>query len=119
MERQTAERELLVRGETSAAVLARVHDGLERRGRWIDPGSKDGIEFRGGWALAWRTSSKPIRGVVRAVDEPDGTIVRISIRDAAISGQVVRLAFEHRQYETAINRELDAIGQDVHPPRSA
>ena len=113
MERQTAERELLVHRETSADVLARVREGLERRGRWIDPKSLDGVEFRGGWALAWRTSSKPIRGVVRAVDEPDGAVVRISIRDAAISGQLVRLAFEHRQYETVINREVNAIQQDA------
>jgi hypothetical protein len=113
MERQTAERELLVRGETSAAVLARVRDGLRRRGRWIDPGAQDGIEFRGGWALAWRTSNKPISGVVHAVDGPDGTIVRIAIRDAAISAQLVRLAFEHRQYETVIHCELDAIRKDA------
>jgi hypothetical protein len=113
MERQTAERELLVRGGTPADMLARVRDGLERRGRWIDPRAQDGIEFRGGWALAWRTSRKPIRGVVRAVTGADGTVVRISIRDAAISGQLVRLAFEHRQYETVIERELDAIQQDA------
>ena len=113
MERQTAEREVLVRGETTGDVLARVRAGLERRGRWIDPRSQDGIEFRGGWALAWRTSSKPIRGVVRAADGAEGTMVRISIRDAAVSGQLVRLAFEHRQYETAIDRELNAIQQDA------
>ena len=113
MERQTAERELLVRGETAADLLARVRAGLERRGRWIDPRSQDGLEFRGGWALAWRTSSKPIRGVVHAVDETDGTRVRIFISDAAISGQVVRLGFEHRQYETVIDRELNAIQQDA------
>ena len=113
MERQTAERELLVRGETTADVLARVRAGLERRGRWIDPSSQDGIEFRGGSALAWRTSSKPIRGVVHAADETDGTKVRIFISDAAISSQVVRLGFEHRQYETAMERELDAIQQDT------
>jgi hypothetical protein len=113
MERQTAARELLVRGQTPADVLARVREGLEHRGRWVDPRSQDGIEFRGGWALAWRTSSKPIRGVVHAVDEPDGTRVRIFIRDAAISGQVVRLGFEHRQYETVIDHELDAIQQDA------
>jgi len=113
MERQTAERELLVRGDTTDDVLARLRAGLERRGRWIDPRTQDGIEFRGGWALAWRTSSKPIRGVVHAVDETDGTRVRIFIRDAAISGQVVRLRFEHRQYETVIDRELNAIQQDA------
>lgn len=113
MERQTAERELLVRGEASGPVLARVRDGLRRRGRWVEERAQDGIEFRGGWALAWRTSRKPIRGVVHAVDGPNGTIVRIAIRDAAISAQLVRLAFEHRQYETVIDRELDAIRTDA------
>lgn len=113
MERQTAEREVLVGRDTPADVLARVRDGLERRGRWIDPQAQDGIEFRGGWTLAWRTSSKPIRGVVHALAGADGTVVRIWIRDAAFSGQLVRLAFEHRQYETVIERELDAIQQDA------
>ena len=113
MERQTAERELLVRGETAPDVLARVRAGLERRGRWIDPRSQDGIEFRGGWALAWRTASKPICGVIRVTDGADGTVVRIFIRDAAFSGQLVRLGFEHRQYETAIDRELTAIKRDA------
>ena len=109
----TAERELLVRSGTPADVLSRVRDGLVRRGRWIDPEAQEDIRFRGGWALAWRTSKKPIRGSVQAVRRGNGVIVRISVRDAAIGAQVAMFGFERRQYEAVIDRELNEIQRDV------
>jgi hypothetical protein len=109
----TAERELLVRSGTPADVLSRVRDGLVGRGRWIDPDAPEDIRFRGGWALAWRTSKKPIRGLVQVVPRQDGVIVRISIQDAAIGAQIAMLGFERRQYAALIDRELNEIQRDV------
>lgn len=109
----TAQRELLVHTGTRDDVLSRVRDGLVRRGRRIDSGTQEGIRFRSGWALAWRTSKKPIRGLVEVVGRDDGAIVQISIRDAAIGAQVAMLRFERRQYEALIDRELNEIQQDV------
>ena len=109
----TAEREVLVRSGAPADVLSRHRDGLVRRGRWIDPEAQEDIRFRGGWALAWRTSKKPIRGLVQAVPRQDGVIVRISIHDAAIGAQVAMLGLEHRQYQALIDRELNEIQRDV------
>jgi hypothetical protein len=109
----TAKRELLVHTGSPADVLLRVRDGLVRRGRRIDPGSQEGIRFRGGWALAWRTSKKPIRGLVQVERRDDGAIVQISIHDAAIGSQVAMFGFERRQYEAVIDRELNEIQLDV------
>lgn len=109
----SAKREFLVGTGAPADVLSRVRDGLVRRGRWIDPGSQEDIRFRGGWALAWRTSKKPIRGLVQVERRDDGAIVRIAIDDAAVSAQVVMLGFERRQYEAVIDRECNAIQLDV------
>jgi hypothetical protein len=84
-----------------------------RRGRWVDPRNQEGIRFRGGWALAWRTSSKPISGLVKLDGAEPELVVRISIRDAAIRAQVAMFGFERRQYEAAIDRELNEIQFDV------
>jgi hypothetical protein len=109
----TAQRELLASTGTPADVLSRVREGLVHRGRRIDTGAQEEIRFRGGWALAWRTSQKPIRGVVQAERRDDGVRVQVSIRDAAIGAQVVMLGFERRQYAAVIDRELDDIQMDV------
>ncbi len=107
------ERELVVRGQEPADVLAWVRDGLIRRRRWIDARVTEGIAFRGGWGLAWRTSQKPIAGSVHAGSRDHDVVVRVAIRDAAVGAQIVMLGFERRQYESMINRELDAIQLDV------
>jgi len=54
----TAQRQLLVRTGTPADVLSRIRDGLVRRGRRIDSDAEEGIRFRGGWGLAWRTAQR-------------------------------------------------------------
>jgi hypothetical protein len=109
----TAQRELSVGTGTPADVLSWVRDGLVRRGRRIDEGPQEAIRFRGGWGLAWRTSQKPIRGLVQVHRRDAGTVVQISIHDAAIGAQVVMLAFERRQYEAVMERELNEIQMDV------
>jgi hypothetical protein len=88
-----------------------------RRGRRIDVDAEDGVQFRGGWALAWRTSRKPIRGSVQIEPRDDGVLVRTTIHDAAISAQVTMLGFERRQYEAVINGELNEIQTDVEQRR--
>jgi hypothetical protein len=109
----TGHRELVVHARNPADVLARVREGLVRRGRWIDPCNQEGIRFRGGWALAWRTSSKPISGQVKLDRAEHELVVRISIKDAAIRAQVAMFGFERRQYEAAIGRELNEIQFDL------
>jgi hypothetical protein len=76
-------------------------------------GTPEEIRFRGGWALAWRTSKKPIRGLVQIEGRDDGVLVQMSIRDAAIGVQVAMLGFERRQYEAVIDSELHEIQMDV------
>lgn len=110
--RVTGERDVPVDGSDPAEVLNRVRDGLIRRGRWVDPRVKDGVGFRGGWALAWRTASKPISGVVRISGDRDPT-AHIAIRDAAIRAQLAMFGFERRQYRTTIDHELEQIQLDI------
>ena len=107
------QRELLVPTGTAADLLSRVRDGLVRRGRRVYGGAQDDIQFRGGWALAWWTAKKPIRGVVHVEPRDHGVVVQISICDAAIGAQVAMFGFERRQYETVVARELDQIQEDV------
>jgi hypothetical protein len=113
MRRVTGQRELPVQARDPADVLSRVRDGLVRRGRRIDAGALEGIRFGGGRPLAWRTSKKPIRGLVEIERRDRDFVVRISIRDAAIEAQVAMLGFERRQYEAVIDGELNAIQIDV------
>jgi hypothetical protein len=109
----TGQREFVVHARDPAEALARVRDGLVRRGRWIDPRVKGGIGFKGGWALAWRTSSKPISGLVTLGSAEPEPVVHISIRDGAVQAQMYMFGFERRQYEAAIDQELNAIQRDV------
>ena len=102
-----------MRARDGADVLARVRDGLVRRGRWIDPRVNEGVGFKGGWALAWRTSGKPIAGSVRIDGAAPEFVVHVSIRDAAVRAQLSMFGFERRQYAAAIDRELNEIQRDV------
>lgn len=107
------QRELRLHAADPAEVLSRVRDGLVGRKRVIRTGGPEDIVFRGGWLLAVRTSNKPIRGAVEVAGAGEDVVLRISISDAAMSGQVAMLGFERRQYEAVIDRELSAIQSDV------